>query len=192
MKEMTMQSPRISPIEPPYNDAVAEIFRRIMPPGMEPLRLFRTQARNQRVLERLFAGHLLDKGSLSLRERELVILRTCACCKSEYEWGVHVALFAQRAGLDADMIKATLENQHGLQGQDALLFEAVDQLHNHAAITDTTWAALSAAYSDEQILEIISLVGYYHTISFITNATQVELESFAPRFADYMKKPVSV
>jgi len=163
-----------------------------MPPGMEPLRLFRTQARNQRVLERLFAGHLLDKGSLSLRERELVILRTCACCKSEYEWAVHVALFAQRTELDADVIRATLETPHGLKGQDAVLFDAVDELRNHATITDATWAALSAAYSDEQILEIISLVGYYHTISFITNATQVELEPFAPRFADYMKKPVSV
>jgi len=37
-------------------------------------------------------------------------------------------------------------------------------------------------YTDEQALELIVLVGYYHTISFVTNAACVELESGVPRF----------
>lgn len=184
-----MSIPRIKPIDPPYDAAIAETFNRIMPPGMEPLLLFRTQARSPRVLERMFAGNLLGKGTLGLRERELVILRTCARCASEYEWGVHVALFAQKAELDAVIISATLSapGKHGATGNDALLFDAVDQLHDNASINDAAWSALSSVYSDEQILEIIAITGYYHTISFITNATQVELETFAPRFAAYKK-----
>jgi alkylhydroperoxidase family enzyme len=182
-----MPSPRITPVDPPYDAAIAEKFSRIMPPGMEPLYLFRTQARNPRVLERLFAGHLLDKGTLSLREREIVILRTCARCGSEYEWGVHVALFAQRVELERGIISATLtaSAQHQIDHNDALLFDAVDQLHDTATIDNKTWEALSTAYPDEKILEIIALTGYYHTIAFITNAVQVELETFAPRFVDY-------
>ena len=43
---------RISPLEPPYAPEVAETLRRMMPPGVEPLRLFRTVAHNPAVLER--------------------------------------------------------------------------------------------------------------------------------------------
>jgi hypothetical protein len=61
-----------------------------MPEGVPPLLLFRTLAVNERVFHRVMAGGLLDRGSLTLRERELVIDRTCFRCGSEYEWGVHV------------------------------------------------------------------------------------------------------
>ena len=47
---------------------------------MESLHLFRTQAHNPRVLQRMFAGNLLDAGAIDQRTRELVILRTCARC----------------------------------------------------------------------------------------------------------------
>ncbi len=47
-------------------------------------------------------GHFLGRGStLAIRDREIVIDRTCARCGNEYEWGVHVAAFAEAAGLSA-------------------------------------------------------------------------------------------
>jgi alkylhydroperoxidase family enzyme len=42
--------------------------------------------------------------SLSMRDREIVIDRTCARCGCEYEWGVHVAFFANRVGLGEDQV----------------------------------------------------------------------------------------
>ena len=72
-----------------------------MPPGLPPLVLFRTLARDKRLIERFMGGGLLDKGHLTLRQREIVIDRVTARCGSEYEWGVHAAFFAKRAGLDA-------------------------------------------------------------------------------------------
>jgi alkylhydroperoxidase family enzyme len=71
----------------------------MMPPGMAPLRLFRTIAHNPRVLEKIRASNLLDRGSLDRRDREIVILRTTARCGCEYEWGVHVAFFSAKVGL---------------------------------------------------------------------------------------------
>lgn len=181
-----MPAPRIAPLEAPYEETVAAAFNAFLPPGMEPLKLFRTQAHNPRVLQRMFAANLLDKGSIELRTRELVILRTCARCGSEYEWGVHVALFAQRAGLSKTDITATLATApDGLSPQEALLLQAVDALHDSAAIPDETWNGLTQHYTDAQLIELIALVGNYHTVSFITNAARIELESFAPRFADY-------
>src|SRR4051812_41906570 len=101
--------PRIAPVEAPYETSIAQTFERIMPAGMAPLTLFRTMARNPRVLQRMFAGNLLDKGTIGLREREILILRTCARCGAEYEWGVHVALFAKTAGLEQPQIHASAE-----------------------------------------------------------------------------------
>ena len=92
-----MDTARVAPLEPPYPEPVQAALDRIMPAGVPPLALFRTLARNERVFLRLMAGGLLDRGSISLREREIVIDRTCARCGSEYDWGVHVAFFAERA-----------------------------------------------------------------------------------------------
>ena len=85
---------RIAPLEPPYEQEIAGQFDRIMR-GAPPLLLFRVMAGNPRAWEKFRAGSLLDRGPLSLREREIVIDRTCALTNCEYEWGVHVATFAE-------------------------------------------------------------------------------------------------
>jgi alkylhydroperoxidase family enzyme len=179
-----MHRARIAPLEPPYDADTAAALQAIMPPGMEPLKLFRTQARNLRVFKRMVAGNLLDKGSITLRERELLILRTCARCSAEYEWGVHVALFAQRAKLDQAAIAATVARGEydALTAPEKLLLRTADALHDEAGIGDDLWQELAAHYSSEQLLEIVTLVGFYHAISFMVNAARVELEAFAPRF----------
>jgi alkylhydroperoxidase family enzyme len=180
-----MQESRITPQDPPYEPAIAEAFARIMPAGREPLKLFRSMARNPRVLQRMFAGALLDKGSIKLRDRELIILRTCARCNSEYEWGVHVAMFAQRAELtehEVAVTRAADPDGAGLGSRDALLFRLVDELHDGANVSDAVWNGLAAHFSSEQLLELIALTGYYHTISFMTNAVRIDLEPDAARF----------
>jgi alkylhydroperoxidase family enzyme len=176
---------RIEPVAPPYTGTVAEDLARLMPPGMEPLALFRTVARNPRVLSRMRRGGLLDPGSIGVRDRELVILRTTARCGAEYEWGVHVAFFARAAGLDEAQVAAT---RHGAAGdavwtpRDAALIAACDALHERADLPHDVWAQLRAAYDDAQIVEIIALAGLYHFVSFMTNALRLPLEPGAARW----------
>jgi len=187
-----MSKPRMAPVEGPYETSIAQNFERVMPPGMEPLKLFRTMANSPRVLQRLFAGGLLDKGSISLRDREIIILRTCARCGSEYEWGVHVALFSEKAKLNASLIAATHgsgQEVNELPLHDGLLVRVVDELHDTSTLSDGLWAEVAEHYTCAQVLEIIALVGYYHTISFVTNAAKVELEAFAPRFSSFRAAP---
>ena len=168
-----MQAPRIAPLDAPYAPGIQQAFDRVMPPGMEPLGLFRTLAHSPRVLQRLFAGNLLDSGTITLRERELIILRTCARCGCDYEWGVHKALFARAAELSAADIAATQA-----AASTELLLRVVDDLHDSASISDATWRELASSHQPDQILEIIALTGYYHTISFIANAMRVAPEPF--------------
>ena len=180
-----MTAPRVAPIEPPYSDAVAAALDRIMPTGVPPLLLFRTLAVNERVFLRVVAGGLLDRGSIGLREREIVIDRTCARCGSEYEWGVHVAFFAERVGLTPEQAAATCGDAgaaEALPSRERLLLRLVDELHDGAQVSDALWTALRAEWSDEQLIELVALTGFYHLISFVTNALRVPLESYGTRF----------
>jgi alkylhydroperoxidase family enzyme len=59
---------------------------------------------------------------------------------------------------------------------EAALLTAVDELHEHSRILDDTWATLAAAYSDEQMIDIIFTVGQYHLVSFALNSCGVELD----------------
>ncbi len=84
-------SPRIAPLEPPYDVEVGEQLARMMPPGVPPVALFRTFARNLPMTKAMggWGGYALSRSlSLSMRDREIVIDRTCARCGCEYEWGI--------------------------------------------------------------------------------------------------------
>jgi alkylhydroperoxidase family enzyme len=176
---------RIAPAEPPYESAIAAELDRIMPPGVEPLVLFRTMARSRRIFAKMFAGGLLDKGPLDLRSREIVIHRTTARLGCEYEWGVHIAFFAERIGLEAHQIAAIVKgpaNATCWSPAEQALIALVDDLVDQHTIGDATWRIMRAHFDDAQILEVIALVGYYHTISFLCRGLELPLEPYAARF----------
>ena len=180
-----MNGARIAPMEPPYSEAVTAALARLMPEGVPPLVLFRTLAANERVFSRLMAGGLLDKGSVSLRERELVIDRTCWRCGSEYEWGVHVAFFGERVRLTPEEVRGLCTEDveaTPFSPRERLLLRLCDELHASATVSDGLWAELVREWSAPQLLELLVLAGYYHAISFVTNALRLPLESFAARF----------
>ena len=176
---------RIAPLEPPFAPEIKEHLRKLMPPGMEPLTLFRVVAHNPRVLGRMRRGGLLDPGSISLRQRELVILRTTARCRSEYEWGVHVAFFGAAAGFTDAQIAATFAGASSdpqWSPEETLLVALADALHDGASVEDALWRDLARTFDDAQLVELVFLAGLYHAVSFVTNATQLAPEPGAPRF----------
>jgi alkylhydroperoxidase family enzyme len=177
--------PRIAPAAPPFPVAVQERLDRIMPPGVPPLTLFTSLARDVRLFERFMAGSLLDKGHLTLRQRELVIDRITALSGSEYEWGVHIAFFGPRVGLTAAETRALV---HGGSAdpvwseEDRLLLEACENLHATCRIDDTLWERLLARFTDLALVELVMLAGQYRMVSYLTNVLRLEPETFAPRF----------
>jgi alkylhydroperoxidase family enzyme len=175
---------RIAPLEAPYAPEIQEQFDRIMR-GAPPLALFRVVAGNARAWEKFRAGSLLDRGPLSLREREIVIDRTCALTGCEYEWGVHVAAFAAAAHLTEEQVRATVLGKADApcwSTAEQVLIGAVDALHARATLSDAEFAALSAHYEDAKILEIILLCGFYRTVSYLANGLDLPLEKTAARF----------
>ena len=182
---------RIPPMTPPYTPEIGAQLARMMPPGMEPIALFRTFVRNlpMAVATRGWGSYELSRNlSLTTRDREILIDRTCARCGCEYEWGVHVVFFAERVGLTAVQVTSLT---HGSAGdtcwsdeRDRLLVAAADELHDTAQIGNELWARLAKVFDDAQLLDIMMLCGWYHAISFTANGARVALEPGAPCFAD--------
>ena len=179
-----MSTPRIPLVEPPYPETLQQDFDRVMR-GLPPLNIFRTVAHNPRVLSRMVAGGLLDKGSVSLRERELVILRTCAQCGAEYEWGVHVTAYGAKAQFTPQQVAATV---HG--GADApewsagekLLIRLCDALVRERDVDDALWAELAQVYDRAQLIELLMLAGFYQMVSCVVKAARIEHQAGTPRF----------
>jgi alkylhydroperoxidase family enzyme len=182
--------PRITPLEPPFEAEIGEQLSKMMPPGVPPIALFRTFVRNLPMTQAMGSWGAYELGrslSLSMRDREIVIDRTCARCGCEYEWGVHVAFFAERVRLTpaqvASLTFGSAEDRCWTEERDRLLIRAVDALHVEADLSDELWRELSTVCSEENLLDLLLLCGWYHAISFVGRGAGVELEPGAPTFA---------
>lgn len=182
------ESQRIAQLDPPYSDAVASAVLGIHPKEStrEPLKLFRIMAKNlplcRRILE--LGGYMLGRNSegaagYDLRTRELIIDRITARCACEYEWGVHVAAYGNRAGITPDQAYSLV---HGSAldacwtEQDRMTLSFADQLHDTGQVEDGTWGAMRARFGENTLLELLVLAGWYHAISYIANGARVGRE----------------
>jgi len=179
---------RIAPARPPFPADIQAWLERTMPPGKPPLRLFTTLARDPRLFGKFFSGGLLDRGHLSLRQREIVIDRTTALCKSEYEWGVHIAIFGARVGFTPEQIRSLVQGgpEDACWGPaEQRLLQLCDALHRDCDLDDALWQSLRADFGEEALLELLMLAGFYRTVSYLTNVLRLPLEPDAARFASY-------
>ena len=98
---------------------------------------------------------------------------------------LHVAFFAGRVALTPEQVHATVHGDADdpvWSEDERLLIRLADELHDSATISDDLWRALAAAFSVEQLLELIALVGFYHTVSFFANGLRLAPEKFAAAF----------
>lgn len=175
----------LAPLEPPFPPAAGTLLAGYPQRDGYLLSLFRTFANSPRFLKKAVAN-LLDKESpVSLRLREIAILRTTANNNCEYEWGVHVAAFAGAAKLTDEQVAATRTHDHHAAcwtTEEALLIRAVDEMCASGGIQPTTYSAIAESWSLAEQLEIIALCGNYHTISFVANTASLTRETFAAPF----------
>lgn len=167
---------RLAPLDAPYEAKIDETLRRLMGAvDAEPLKLFRTIAHHDVLLERFrqIGSSMLSFGRLPDDEREAVILRTTARCGASYEWGVHKTAFDTTADADALWRGAVPEGRHGV------VVRLCDELHDTATISDGLWEELRAGWPDDQLVELVCLAGFYHLVSFVCNGFAVEPEPWA-------------
>ena len=180
-------SARVAPAAAPLASDVREAIEAIMG-GKPPLVLFTTLARDRRLFFKFFGAGLLDRGHLSIRQREIVIDRVTASCDAEYEWGIHVAVYAEKAGLDDDQIRSLTfggSDDTCWGDEDRVLIRLCDSLHNSCTVDDGLWHDLAGFYSAEAIIELLMLAGFYRTVSYLANGLELPLEATGRRFSEF-------
>jgi 4-carboxymuconolactone decarboxylase len=185
----TRPTPRIAPRQPPYTPELEAMLMKWMPPGsdIEPLALFRTLAVHDELMSRMrpLGSGILGHGRVKPRDRELIIHRTCARAGAEYEWGVHVIAYGRPLGLTEAQITATAQgtaDDPAWSDDDALLIRLADELHDTCGVSEPTWTTLAARFSDDQLLELVIIAGWYRLLSNLINVASIDLEPWAARF----------
>jgi alkylhydroperoxidase family enzyme len=172
------KQPRIRPLEPPYDDEARSALDLLGP----PISLFRVFARNPARTRGLGGwGHyyLSRQLSLTLRQRELVIDRTVALCGADYEWGVHIAAFADKAGFTAAQVSSLA---HGAptdacwDASDRAVLAAVDELDRTHDLSDDSWSTVVEHLGEDGVMDLILLAGWYHAISYAVRSLRLPLE----------------
>jgi 4-carboxymuconolactone decarboxylase len=179
-----MSEPRIAPLTDPSPEVAEILDKTKIRPG-PALNIFATLAHHPRLLKRfnVLGGLFLGRGLLPARERELVILRTGWRARCEYEFGQHVAL-GRRAGLtDEEVVRVTLDGG-GWSPDDALLIRLADEIHESRDVSDELWAGLSRRWARAELLELVTLAGFYGMVSSLLNAVRVQREPGAAGWPD--------
>ncbi|MFX1275407.1 MAG: carboxymuconolactone decarboxylase family protein [Promethearchaeota archaeon] len=176
-----LSKPRITPMKESEMD---DTIRKMLKPSKRLgrgryLNIFTTLIKHPKLYEQWnhFGSYILGQSTLSAREREILILRIGWLCKSEYEWGQHVAI-GKSCGLKEEDFQRIIDgpDSKGLDPFEATLLRAVDELYDNAFISDSTWNLLSDRYNDQQLIDLIFTVGQYNLVSMVLNTLGIQLD----------------
>ena len=173
---ITRRKPRLEPLPIAALDAKNRELYDKARGHLDRINVIQTMMHHPDLLRRWmpFFGHCLHKCELSLRDREIVILRVGRLCGAGYEWAQHEPIGKERGLSDADIAAIA----DGSLQDGALLIEAVDQLHRTSMIDDDLWSRLAAAYSVPQLLDLIFITGQYRMVSAALNTLAVQLDDY--------------
>jgi len=178
--------PRLTPIDPseaPDPDLVDVLAKTSAAFDGRPLNIFGTLAHQPKLLKRFNAlgGAFLAHGLVPAREREIVILRVGANCRSVYEFGQHT-LIGRAAGLTDEEIAALATTRAGgrWSADDEVLIALADEICSDDCAGDATFAALRRRWNDAELVELVALVGFYRMVSGFLNTMGVEPEKGLP------------
>ena len=178
-----LAKPRVAPLpEADWSDVQREIMRPFVG-GSRTFNVFTTLLNHEQLFRRwlVFANHVLYKGTISPRDREILILRTGKLADCEYELRQHV-LLARDCGLSDDEIAALLDDSKATEWPDKerALIVATDELMRDRHLGDRTWAKLRDYFDEPQIMDIIFTVGQYNMLAMALNSLGVQPDEGLP------------
>jgi 4-carboxymuconolactone decarboxylase len=120
--------------------------------------------------------YLRYESALPERLRELVILITARHWSQAYEWHVHAPL-ALQAGLDHQLIDELAAGRRPpqMRGDEAAVYDFCIELHQDHTVSDTTYAAALALLTEQGIVDLCGLCGYYSMLAMVMNAARTPL-----------------
>jgi alkylhydroperoxidase family enzyme len=119
----------------------------------------------------------LFNGTLTVRDRELAILRTGWLCQAPFEFGEHVKLGKRLASLSDEEIERVIQGSSApsWSEHDRAVVRAAEGLHDDAMVSDETWAVLAESMNEKQLIELLMVIGHYQKVAFIQNSLRIRL-----------------
>lgn len=119
--------------------------------------------------------------SLPPRLSELIILITSRRQRCPVEWEIHEPL-ARQAGLPVEIISALAADAVPVffDAKEAVLYQFCTQLHRDHTADESTVHAVTAAFGEKTVIEIIGLCGYYTMVAMTLNALAIAGPSGQP------------
>ena len=92
---------------------------------------------------------------------------------------MRVHYFAAEAGLCEAQVYASVHGEAddaSWQPDDTVLVRLADELHDTVSISDVLWTDLRAVFSEEAVMQLLLMAGYYRTVATIANGLRLPLE----------------
>lgn len=156
--------------------------------GTNPPNLFSTLGRNRALFRGWlhFAGRLMPGGILRRRETEIVILRVASLAGCVYEFEHHRHL-GKRAGVEQREIAEIAACEGDLCGatfspRERVIVHTTDVLHAERNLDDRAWAHVRQHLDENEIIELIMLVGHYEMLATFLNTVRIQPDVRRRRF----------
>jgi 4-carboxymuconolactone decarboxylase len=110
------------------------------------------------------------KTSLPPRLNELAILVTARAWTAQYEWYAHHAL-ALKAGLPPAICDdiAAGRRPAKMEKDEEAIYTFARELIDTKHVSDATFNAVKEKFGERGVVDLIGLIGYYHTVSMVLN-----------------------
>lgn len=114
-------------------------------------------------------------GSLDRRLFEMLILLVAHTYDANYVWTHHVGQ-ALKAGLARSTIDAIAAGRTPdfSQADEGPLYQAVRELLTSRTLSDVSYQKALSAFGQDLLIEIVTAVGFYSTVSLVVNAFDVD------------------
>ena len=133
--------------------------------------LLRSPVMGQRVFQLL--DYLRFNTSVPRRLNEFAILIQARLWTSQVEWTAHYPL-ALKAGLSQAVADDLKEGKRpaAMQTDEAAVYDLCMELSTNHVVSDTTFKKVREFFSDQQIVDLITVSGAYITLAMLSNTAE--------------------
>jgi len=127
-------------------------------------------------LAQQFGGSLRFHSSLPRKLNEMAILLTARYWTAQYEWSAHRKA-ASDAGLSESIIEAIAAGKKpgSMDSGETVVYNFGTELLNTKQVSDPVFKAAVDKFGERGVVDLVSVMGYYHFVSMILNVDRYPL-----------------
>lgn len=125
---------------------------------------------------RRLGDYIRFESSVPQRLNELAILIQARLWTAQFEWWAHYPL-ALRAGLPEAVANDLRDGKRpaSMQPDEAAVYDFCIELTQDHRVSDATFERLRAIFTEQQIVDLVAVSGFYGTVSMVLNTAEAAI-----------------